>query len=151
MADLFGSDEKGQVKPIRKTRAKPLGKEEDAQAIWDDWVKRQKCPENCIFTVERMKMLRERLGLGYQAQHLIAVIRWVFEADVHYARFLRGENDRNTAYTDLENIFRIQTLGARVQLALDWAKEQDDEPPTEVRQHASGLTLILGVSRKVKR
>lgn len=147
MSDLFG-DDGDKVKPIRKPRSKVLGTEAEAQLVWEAWRKYQRRPEICRFTQDRAKLIRERLGLGYQAEDLIAVVRWANECQERMPRFLRGENDRRTAYLDLESLFRECHLGGRVEAARNWIEDEKGPAPDQVT-HPSGLTLILG--RRVRR
>lgn len=135
----------GAVGPRPGLRWKKLGSPADAELVWKAWLERQQRPGLCRYTAERSKLLRERLGLGYTAADLIAVIHWVYDCDAYIPRFLRGENDQRTSYLDPESLFREKQLGSRVHAALLWQEEQkqtesqDPSPPGR-----NGLRVVPG-------
>jgi hypothetical protein len=109
------------------SQQKPLGSRDDARTVFNAWAQRQRRPGLAKFTLERETLIRRRLGLGYSAEDLIAVFRWVWEADDERAAWMRGENPRTegASYLGLDNLLTERRLGDRVQAALDWAAERD--------------------------
>jgi hypothetical protein len=146
--DMFG----GAGPSARSTKAKPLGSLVEAQRVWDAWVKRQKRPGSCIWTLDRQLLVRETLGLGYTAEHLCALVRFAYEADEPGPRWWRGENPESRKYLDLEALLRSKKIGARVKAALDWAAELaegnakaiDPSTPAAPNRPRPGLRMIEG-------
>ena len=104
---------------------------DDIQRIFEAWRKTRPNPRRCRFTKDRKDLIKKRLALGYEPNDLIAVIRYFTEANTSEARFMRGANDRGRAYLDLENLFRVGKLGARVETALNWLDDKGEGPPPD--------------------
>jgi hypothetical protein len=124
--------------------ARKLGTAEDARRVYDAWLARQKRPGTCRYTAERESLLRRRLGLGYSADDLVALVRYMFEADRPTPRWFRGENPQRTQYLDLDNLLREEKLGGRVTEALTWAADLAGEPTAVTPAAQAPLTLIQG-------
>lgn len=103
----------------------------DVEAVFAVWRSRRPRPDLCRLTTDRRKLIASRLGLGYSAADLIAVIEYIHDADTDDAKWMRGQHPRNrTPYLDLDNLLRIQRLAGRVEAALLW-KEQRDKGGTD--------------------
>jgi len=102
---------------------------EDVALVWETWRKRQRRPDLVKLTEERIKLVRKRIALGYTAKELAVLVRFAFEADDKRARFWRGDNATRTTYLDLENLFRIEKLGHRIPVALEWAETHPEPSP----------------------
>jgi hypothetical protein len=99
-------------------------KKEDIQAVFLAWREYQKNPDRCKFTARRRSLITARLR-EHTAQELVAVVKWVNEADDYGAAWLRGENPQRRQYLDLENLFRASKTAPRVEAALEWADDQE--------------------------
>lgn len=102
-------------------------KREDAIRVFEDWRRRRPVPEANKFTLERERVIYHRMRLGYSADDLILIIRYLHESDDDEARWMQGKHPRNRigsggkAYLDLENVLRIARLGARIEAARLWS------------------------------
>lgn len=98
----------------------------DAKKVWEAWRKYKPRPNLCRFTKDREKTISARLALGYEPSDLITLIEYIHKGDTGFCRWMRGDNPRNRQYLDLENIFRKEKLGGRVEEALNWLAAQTD-------------------------
>lgn len=102
----------------------------DARRVFNAWKNYRPRPHLCRFTVDRQRLIRARMKLGYKPGDLIALIEYVNESDAGWPRFMRGENDRGRAYLDLDNIMRVGKLAGRIEEAMTWLEDgrPGDEP-----------------------
>ena len=59
---------------------------------------------------------------GYTSDDLIAVIDWIFESDDDYCKFMRTKG-----YTTLESLFRVNDVQSKVERALNWVADVEEE------------------------
>jgi hypothetical protein len=104
----------------------------DIQRVFDAWAKHRPKPALCKLTSDRSKLIASRMGLGYSADDLCALVEYVFEADDSWCKFMRGDNDRDKDYTALDSLLRKEKLADRVEKALLWrdAKTASTTKPT---------------------
>lgn len=101
----------------------------DIERVWKEWVKRQKRPELCQFTKDRVQLITARMKLGYTADDLCALIRYAYESTDRLPMFWQGNNETGQTYLGLTNLLVIAKLGDRVQAAKEWAEKQDGTAP----------------------
>ena len=124
---------------------------EEVQRVWEAWRVRQKRPDLVRFTDERDKLIRKRLALGYSADDFVALVRFGYEADDDRARFWRGENPDRRTYLDLENLLRLEKLGARIPVAVAWAEGSSGGDPGGSAPPAAGLRRGGTTRRSIRR
>ena len=96
------------------------------QQVFEEWKKRQRRPQLCRLTKDRLALIAARINDGYTAQDLIDVIQYAFESADAGPRFWRGENQQRRTYLDLSNLFRITKLASRVELAVNWRLDLEE-------------------------
>lgn len=108
----------------------------DIEQVFEAWRKFRKRPEICRLTTEREGLIRARLQLGYSADDLCRLIRYMNLSGDDDARWMRGHNPRRRTYMDLQHLLRKQRLGERVEAAIAWESDggrdeatvQDSDP-----------------------
>ena len=94
--------------------------EDDVISVWKKWQGYQKKPGACRLGVGAKQVIKKALGES-DANSLIVLLEFAFEADDRKAKYWRGETaDNSTIYLGLDNIFRITKLAGRVSVALQW-------------------------------
>jgi hypothetical protein len=104
---------------------------EQISTVFEAWKERQKRPERARLTKTRSDLLRRRLQGGHTVEDLLALIRYAYEAETAEARFWRGENAQRATYLGLDNLLRIGKLDDRVDRALDWLEDLDEQHAQE--------------------
>ena len=112
---------------------------EQIETVFEAWRARQKRPERTRLTKTRSDLIRRRLQSGHTVDDLLALVRYAYEADVGEARFWRGENAQRTTYLGLDSLFRIGKLDDRVDRALDWLDDLDEQ----VDREEEGIVIDL--------
>jgi hypothetical protein len=100
----------------------------DVQRVFTAWAERRPKPQYCKLSKARKRLITARLK-EYSADELVAVIRYAYDADEPWPRWMRGNNPRDRQYLDLENLFRVTRLAERVEEALLWADRMKREGP----------------------
>lgn len=113
----------------------------DVRRVFDAWKKTRTRPHLVRMTGDRVKLITDRMKVGYTADDLIAVVRYFSESNTREARFMRGENDRQKAYMDLSNLFRKEKLGGRVETALNWLEDLKGSSAPKVDEGSEDLDL----------
>lgn len=112
----------------------------EVERVFEAWRARRPRPDVIRLTQERRDLVSSRIGLGYSADDLVAVVTWANDSQEEAALWLRGEHPRNrVAYMDLTNLLRIEKLGRRVEAALLWREGAGKSEPL---QDASLYTLV---------
>lgn len=97
----------------------------DTERVFEAWRARQKLPSACRFTTARRRLIASALREGYTVEDLLLVLRWAYDSEDRAAKWLRGEVPENRRpYLDLENLFRISKVAARVECAAEWEAAQ---------------------------
>lgn len=94
----------------------------DIKQVFEAWRGRQRSPDRVKLRESRRKLIRDRLSHGYDADELVSLIAYAYEADTAEAKFWRGENTDRRTYLGLDNLFRVGKLADRVDRALDWTE-----------------------------
>jgi len=93
----------------------------DVTAVWAAWRDRQQRPAACRLGAGAKRQI-ESAVLESPPEHLIALIRYAYEADEPGPLFWRGgPNGRGRTYLGLDNLLRVGKLAGRVQSALAWS------------------------------
>jgi hypothetical protein len=122
--------------------------DEEIERVFESWRARQKRPERVRLTRDRRTLIRRRIESGHTVDDLLAVIRYAFEAETPEARFWRGENNRGAKYLGLDNLFRVGKVSDRVDRALDWLDDLDEQASDEER----GVVIdLVGMLRRQAR
>jgi len=95
--------------------------------VWEAWRERQARPEICRLTDDRKRLIKSRIR-EYSADDLIAVIDYAYDAEEPGPRFWRGENADSRTYLDLDNLYRVGKLAARVEAARLWQSGGSADP-----------------------
>lgn len=95
--------------------AKVVVPQEQIERVFDKWRSYRSRPEVVRLTADRVKLISDRIKLGYSADDLCALIEFVQLADDPWASFMRA-ND----YTGLDYLLRKEKLGDRVEKAINW-------------------------------
>lgn len=103
----------------------------DIEAVFDEWKATRTTPAACKLTDERRDLITARLRLGYTADEIRRVIRYIARADTPDARWMRGANPRRREYLDLTHILRKQRLGERVEASATWEADTGGRDQTE--------------------
>lgn len=107
----------------------------DVDRVIEAWQARQARPRKV--TAEFREKVTARLRLGYSADDLVLMFRWVWESNERNPRWLRGENPDGVKYLTMDNLLVKDKLSDRVAAAQDWADRQgssaDDAEPLAVR------------------
>jgi hypothetical protein len=104
--------------------------DDDIGAVFESWRARQPTPDRVKLTPDRAALIRARLRT-YDADDLVQLVVYAYEADAPECRFWRGENDRNQRYLGLDNLLVASKLADRVDRARAWADGESgdiDEP-----------------------
>lgn len=92
------------------------------EAVWGAWRLLRPRPAQHRLTVDVQRTIAGALRLGYTADELILVCRYLHQADTVDARWMQGKDRQNTReYLQLDNILRHAKLAGRVTAALDWS------------------------------
>ena len=105
--------------PTHSSEPEQHPKTAEVNRVWEAWRERQARPDFCRLTDDRKRLIRSRLR-EYSVDDLIAVIDYAYDADEAGPRFWRGENADSRTYLDLDNLFRVGKLAARVEAARLW-------------------------------
>ena len=100
---------------------------EETEKVFNAWKVRQKRPQLCRLTKERRKLIKRAFNDGFSADDLVALIEYAYESKDPGPRFWRGENQQKRVYLDLVNLFRINKIAGRVEEALNWKLDLDQE------------------------
>lgn len=115
--------------------------------VFEDWRRRQKRPEACRLTDDRIDLIRARMAKGYEVEDFLALFEYAWEADSPEARFWRGDNSRRRTYLDLANLLRAGKLAGRIESAMNWRLDkQDRESDSLGRFRLSSPHVGLGLS-----
>lgn len=122
--------------------------DEEIERVFESWRARQKRPERVRLTRDRRTLIRRRIESGHTVDDLLAVIRYAFEAETPEARFWRGDNAQRATYLGLDNLFRVGKVSDRVDRALDWLDDLDEQASDEER----GVVIdLVGMLRRQAR
>lgn len=100
--------------------------EAEIRRVFEDWRRRQKRPEACRLTEDRVDLIRARMAKGYEVEDLLTLFDYAWGADSAEARFWRGDNSRRRTYLDLANLLRAGKLAGRVEAAHNWRLDKSD-------------------------
>jgi hypothetical protein len=115
----------------------------DIVAVFEAWKSRQRRPALCRLTEERRRLIRARLGLGYDRDDLIALFDYIWASSDAGPRWMRGDNPGGKPYLDLDNLLRVGKLASRIESALNW--QADNRPNVDADADNLGpFRLIKG-------
>ncbi len=97
----------------------------DLEQVFNAWRAGHRAPSRCLLSEVREKRLKKLLQT-YEKSDLILVVRWVYESDDDRAIYLRDNR-----YTDLLEIFRLEKLDARLEMAEAWQEDHSPHPIVE--------------------
>ncbi len=105
----------------KSSRATGIGatNSEAVRSIFQEWAKRQQRPNACRLGVGAKRTIETALK-DAEADQLICLIAFAYEADEPGPRYWRGANNQKRTYLGLDNLFRAQKLQERLQHALAW-------------------------------
>lgn len=116
----------------------------DVQRVFVAWRETRPRPALCKATADRLKVIADRMALGYSAGDLIALVRYVTEGDDHWCHFMRANE-----YTGLDYLLRKDKLGDRVERALLWLDGAEAESAQRAHLERTGVDLgPLGALRR---
>lgn len=110
----------------------------EIEQVFEAWRQRQKRPEACRLTEDRIDLIRARLRRGYTTEDLLVLFEYAWEASTADARFWRGDNARRRTYLDLANLLRAGKLAGRVEAARNWREDQRER----TTDHAGRFRLV---------
>ena len=93
----------------------------DVSSVFDAWAQRQKRPAACRLGSASRRLIKGLLSEA-DAESLVLLFQYAYEADEPGPRFWRGENARKATYLGLDNLLRLSKLAGRIQLAMEWQK-----------------------------
>jgi len=96
----------------------------EIERVFENWKARQRRPEACRLTEDRIELLRARLSKGYTVEDLLGLFEYAWCADTAEARFWRGDNTRRRTYLDLANLLRAGKLAGRIETAANWLADR---------------------------
>lgn len=96
---------------------------EMAEKIYTEWcsLRRSVGRKATAFTDKRRKHINDLLENHY-GENIVLVLSYIKTSNDYYAKFMRGENDRNREYTGFDNVFRPQKMSAKIDKAIAWEK-----------------------------
>ena len=96
---------------------------EMADSIYMEWcsLRRSIGRKATAFTDKRKKHIYDLLENHY-GNNIALVLRYIKTSDDYYAKFIRGENDRNREYTGFDSVFRPQKMSDKIDRAIVWEK-----------------------------
>lgn len=119
----------------------------DHEILFEIWRARRPAPSRTKLTDGRARRLK-RVLKEYPLEDLAWLLWFVLDCDHSFSRWMRGENPRKMAYTDIDQIFRITYLDRRRDLADQWLcwceREVDD---LTARRQAAGNDFTTSAPR----
>lgn len=106
--------------------------QDEIERVFEGWRARQRRPQACRLTDDRVDLLRSRLSRGYSVEDLLALFEYAWNADTAEARFWRGDNARRRTYLDLSNLLRAGKLAGRVESARNWIADRRERTTDHV-------------------
>jgi hypothetical protein len=107
--------------------AKQTVPQEHVEQVFNKWRSYRSRPEVVRLTADRIKLISDRIKLGYSADDLCTLVEFVMLADDQWAQWMRS-ND----YTGLDYLFRKEKLGDRVEKALNWKTPTATQPSEDL-------------------
>jgi hypothetical protein len=97
---------------------------DEISKIFQSW--KEKVNKKVRLTERRIINIEEALA-KYNEEDILLIIDYIFYSDDDYALFIRGVNERNKSYTELENILRLSKIEDKLARAKIW-KSKDELP-----------------------
>ena len=112
--------------------------------VFEAWRVRQPSPGRVTLTEERRKTIGARLRRGFDADDLVLLVQYAYEADTDEARFWRADNapPGTRQYLGLDNLLRVSKLSDRIDRAHAWADVELGEDDPEDGVILSGVGLL---------
>jgi hypothetical protein len=110
-------------------RKRATASQADIEAVYNDWLHRQKVPALCRLSEERRKKIGKAIGSRGRVD-LLVMFEWVWSSDDEGARFLRGDHPRSRpeGWLDLDNLLVARKLDARCEAAALWFSRERVAP-----------------------